>query len=298
MDFDKLKTFYYVVRKDSVTEAANELKLGKSSISRQITLLEEQLNCQLFNRQSNKLVLTPSGELLFERAKTLLNEVEALQSSLNADEEDLVGNFRVTSTHALISTWISLFLHLFLEQHPLLRMDLIATNQKLDLSFRDAEVAIRPYVANTEGMIQNFLLRWHLNLFASQSYLDQFGVPKSVDDLDHHRMIVYVDSTALYPESYTHWPLYMKTKFGRERKPYMMTNSLQGMYHLVRNGMGIGAFAMGSPLLSEGELIPVLTDEMAMDIDIYYIYPEQYSGVKKVLAFEEFIKNQISSEKR
>src|SRR5262249_26058074 len=153
-------------------------------------------------------------------------------------------------------------------QHPRVQLIIKATTQPLNLSLREADLAIRPYCNDQDDLVQDHLMQWRLNLFASQSYVDRFGMPKRVDDLYAHRLIILGESPTLYPSSYTSWPLTTGIKKGKARRPFLIINSLEGMYNLVCKGVGIGFFARGSPLFSRQKLLPVLPDSLYHDIDV------------------------------
>lgn len=295
MDFDKLNTFYLVANSNSLTDAAKQLGMSKSTISRQLLLLEEQLNVQLFSRNSNKMVLSPDGEILKSRAQNILMEVEATKSTFANASKNITGSLKIATTHALAGLWLTKFLHRFIEQNPNLELSIIASSEELNLSLRQADVAIRPYVPNCDELIQTHLMRWRLYLFASKSYLERFGHPQKTEDLDKHRLLILEDSPSLYPNAYTHWPLIMGTRLGVTRKPFLTINSVQGMFNLAVEGVGIGNFSPTSPLFitpESRELVPILPDKIFSDIDVYYIYPKQYQNLKKVQLLGAFLKNE------
>jgi DNA-binding transcriptional LysR family regulator len=298
MDFEKLKTFIVVAKTGSVTETSRKLFVSKSLVSRQLHELEQQLKTPLFHREQKKLILSQKGELLYEKGQQILMEVEATKSLLISSDNEIKGKLKITTTHALASVWLTEFLHLFIEKYPNIHLEIIASNQELNLSLREADVAIRPYSPNQNDLIQIHLWRWRLHLYASKKYIDQFGMPKKPVDLDHHRLIILGDTPTLYPNNYTQWPLILGTKLGSQRTPYLVINSVQGMFNLVKNGVGIGNFSDQSPLFlnqdSTNRLIPILKEKLFSDIDVYYIYPKQFQNVKTVIALGEFLKDHLN----
>jgi DNA-binding transcriptional LysR family regulator len=289
MDFEKLKTFYQVASVGSIANAIKILDMDKSSISRQLSLLEDQIGKKLFDRQHQKLTLTPHGELLFKRAGPLLMEIEAVKTEIASDKNQFKDALTISTTFALTSTWLTLFLHEFIEENPNILLNIKATNQPLNLSLREADVAIRPYCNDQENLIQIHLTTWILRLYASKEYIERYGQPKTIDDLDKHNLIIMGDAPNIYPHSYTHWPLTLGTKGGKFRKPFLVINSLEGMCNLVKNGVGIGTFAEDSPLFEKGMLEPVLHDAIFCPIDVYFIYPKQFENIKTVKTLESFL---------
>lgn len=298
MDFDKLHTFYQVASSGSITAATIALGIDKSSISRQLSQLEAQVGKRLFERQGKKLILTPHGNFLFDKARPILMEIEAVKTALNSDGDQITGTLTITTTHALTSNWLTHFIHKFIEQHPSLRLNIKASNLPLDLSLREADLAIRPYSPDQDDLIQEHLKSWRLRLYASPKYLKQFGTPKSPDDLENHRLIIFRDSLNLYSHMHTNWPLVMKTKKGKMRKPFLVINSLEGMVNLMNNGVGIGSLSDNNSLLSRGELKPVLHDELYYDVDAYFTYHKQFQGLSLIAGLEKFLKDYVKNENR
>lgn len=294
MDIEKLKLFYHVAQQDSLTVAATQLAVDKSSLSRKISALEDSLAVPLFHRRGKKMVLTNKGELLFKRLTGLFGELKNIEMELQ-NPEKVAGNFRIATTHAVCSTWLSRFLYKFIELYPQLHLNITASNEDLTTALSYNDIAIRPYVHNTPNVEQDFLMRWRLQLFGSEKYLKKFGTPKHPDDLYNHKIILFADSSKLYTKSHTHWILHMHTKFGRPRTPFLTVNSLQAMYQLVRTGVGLGSFAKDSPLMIEEQLIPVLEDQLYTDIDVYYTYPSSMKDDYLVNTFATFLKSEVKS---
>lgn len=291
MDFDKLHTFYHVAQLGSITKAAEVLQIDKSSISRQLTLLEDQLGCKLFDRVGNQLVLTLKGNVLLEKARVILLEVETTKAAMLSKDEQLSGSLTITMTYALVSTWLTHFLHQFIELYPKLQIRIKASNQPLNLSLREADVAIRPYCNDQDDLIQKHLKKWKLYLHASKSYIERFGMPRCLEDLDHHRLIIFGENANHYPYNYSNWPLLIGLKEGKIRKPFLLINSVEGMFNLVNNGVGIGTMAENSPLLknNEKELVPILPDEAYQEIDAYFMYHKQFQFLKVINSLETFL---------
>lgn len=302
MDLERLRTFYHVALQGGISEAEKFIGMNKSSISRQLSQLEEDLGVKLFDRYKQKLILTNKGYFLKKKAESLLLEADAIKSHLLENEDQPRGLLTLSTTFALTSTWLSHFIHLFLENYPRLRLQIKATNQPVNLALREADVAIRPYCNDEEDLIQKHLMQWTLRLFASPAYVDKFGLPTSIEELNHHRLIIFGESAQNYPYSYSNWPLTYGMVNGAMRQPYLMVNSVEGMFNLVCNGVGIGNFSENSPLFNQQKLVPILHDSFSQPIDVYYIYPKQFQNLELVAALEDFlfqyIKKEQSSEAR
>lgn len=294
MDIEKLKIFYQVAQNNSLTVSATMLDMDKSSISRKLKALEESLALTLFYKRGKKLTLTNKGEQLFNRLQGFFGELKNLELELS-DPASVSGKFRISTTHAVASTWLSKFIHKFIDKHPNLNLSITASNEDLTTALQHHDIAIRPYVANAAGFEQEFLMRWRLQLFASKTYLNKFGTPTHPDDLYNHRIILFDDGAKLYTKTHTHWMLHMHTKFGRPRIPFMTVNSLQAMYELVRSGVGLGSFAMDSPMMTDDIFAPILKDQIFTNVDVFYIYPQIMKHDPLITSFAIFLKSEVAS---
>ncbi len=289
ISLEQLKTFYYIATHKNLSAAAQALKIDKSSASRHLRSLESFLQRPLCIRSGHGLQLTSFGDHLLEKAKLILSEMKTLEESFSENSEEVGGIFRITSTHALIATWLTYFLDLFIHKHPKLRLEIVGSNAPLDLQLEGIDAAIRPYTPNTPRLIQVPLMRWRLSLFATQKYIDKFGSPKTVEDLDRHRLLVFRDDLIQFPPTYTAFPLYAGSKQGVPRKPFLTINSVPGMYNLVNHHVGIGCFAPASPYFQEFNFVPVLPHLVSSEVEVYYTYPESYQPLRKVQEFGTFL---------
>jgi DNA-binding transcriptional LysR family regulator len=293
INVENLRTFYYIATFQSLSEAAIFLKMNKSSASRQLRALEQFLKKPLFVRSSHHLKLTTFGSYLFEKARFILFELKAIEENLLENQDEVSGIFRLTATHALVVTWLTYFLHEFVELYPNLRFEIIGSNTPLDLQNGEIDAAVRPYMKNAPLLTQIPLMRWRLSLFATPKYLEQFGTPEKVEDLDNHRLIVFHDEDAQFLPTYCTFPLHVGTKDATPRKPFIRINSVPGMYNLIERDIGIGCLAKDSLHFKNLELVPVLPDLVSSEVEVYYIYPENFQHLKKIRAFGDFLQQKV-----
>lgn len=300
MDFDKLKTFYHVATLCSITKASDILQMDKSSISRQLALLEEQVKNKLFERKKNHLYLTPQGKFLLEKARLILTEIESTKAMMIAKGDQLTGTLAITSSYEMTNTWLTHVLPPFIEQHPLVQVSIKASNQLLDLTMREADVALQPYCNDQSDLVQKYLMTSRFYLYASKEYLKKFGTPNKPEDLDNHRLIIFGEGATSYPHNSANWPLHIATKNGKIRKPFLVINSVEGMFHLMENGVGIASIAENSPLLkhTDAEVVPLLVNQACQEIDTHFIYHKQFEGIKLIESLHDFLKKHANEQEK
>jgi DNA-binding transcriptional LysR family regulator len=290
--WDKIKLFYYVATHKNITSAANFLNVSQPALSRSIQILEHTLKTKLFQRIPRGLILTKDGEILFETAKRIVLELSHADMMLN-DSDIPRGTLKITTTTALANLWLIEYIPGFLKMYPEMKLTILGNDQELDLTVRQADVAIRPAMLHQPDLIQKYLMTWHLKLYASSSYLKEFGVPKSPEDLNYHHLITFADEDSTSPYGNINWLLRLDAPLNQLREPYLSINSTQGLRRAAEAGLGIAAISEEYPGLKESNLIQVLPDIKGPEIDIYYVYPGQLKHSKRVTVFGEYLLNAL-----
>ena len=196
MDWDRVRVFHAVAQAGSFTRAAERLGLSQSAISRQIGALEEDLGTSLFHRHARGLVLTEQGEILLHTANEVAKRMASVQTALGDSRDAAAGLLRVNATIGLGTVWLVAQLPDFVERHPDIRISLIIGDGDVDLSMREADVAIRVARPTQPDLIQRRLMTVHTHIYAAPSYLERHGTPSTFEDLDRHRLIAYGDDPA------------------------------------------------------------------------------------------------------
>ena len=182
VDWDKLRVFHAVAEAGSFTHAGDVLNLSQSAVSRQVSSLEESLRVPLFHRHARGLMLTEQGEILFKTAREVLSKLNMAEARISESRERPKGPLKVTATIAFGSIWLAPRLKEFLEDNPDIEVSLVLTDNELDLSMREADVAIRLTAPTQSDLIQRRLMTLTYHVFASPSYLQKHGMPRKPED--------------------------------------------------------------------------------------------------------------------
>src|SRR5579885_3564309 len=168
MDWDKLRVFHAVAEAGSFTHAGEALNLSQSAVSRQISALEESLSVPLFHRHARGRILTEQGELLFRTAREVFAKLSMAEGLISESKDRPKGPLKVTTTVALGSTWLTPRIKEFLELYPEIELTLVLDDGELDLSMRQADIAIRMAPPRQPDLIQRQLMQVHAHLFSTQ----------------------------------------------------------------------------------------------------------------------------------
>lgn len=294
-NWDKFKLFYYVAKAGSFTAAGTILNITQPAISRSIQLLEHQLKVKLFVRMPRGLVLTKQGESLFQATEKAFEEFSRAEVLMLEDEEEPQGSLKIATTMAIATVWIIHHISDFMRLYPKLNLIIIGNDEQLDLKTRQADVSIRPFIDNHPELIQEPMFTFHLKLYASKKYLEDYGTPKKPEDLNDHKMIVF-GYDAVNPYHDINWPLKVGMPKGLLREPYLCINTSAGMRQAAEGGHGIIALAAEYPGLENSGLLEVLPDVEKPSIPIYYVYPDQLRESKRVKALGDYLKKRFGAE--
>ncbi len=287
MDWDKIRIFHTVAEAGSFTRAGDELGLSQSAVSRQISALERELNAPLFHRHARGLILTEQGDILFRASRDMRMRLETTRARLAETRERPSGELKITTTVGLGSLWLTQRLPEFLDLYPEIRVELILTNEELDLAMREADVAIRLRQPTQPDLIQRRLFTVHFHIYASPDYIKRFGEPKTLEELDNHRIISFGGDQPSYLLA-VHWLSTAGRDLRNPRQNNCVVNNISGLKTAVENGAGI-AVLPDYAADSNAQLVQILRDVEMPALDSYLVYAEEMRSVARVQVFRDFL---------
>jgi len=288
MDWDKLKVFHAAAEAGSFTHAGEQLGLSQSAVSRQVSALEQELSVSLFHRHARGLILTEQGELLYRTAHEVFMKLEAARTKLTDSRERPNGDLRVTTTPGLGVHWLTPRLGEFLELYPDIHIKLLVTEEELDLSMREADVGIRMRQPAQPDVIQRKLFSVHFHAFASPEYLKRFSTPKSLADLDNHRILL-LDGGPVPPylQQNRNWLAEVARNGKPPRAPLFIINNILGLMKACQCGMGIAL--LPDYLVEDAGLVQLFGEGDSIALDSFFVYPEELKSVARVQVFRDFL---------
>jgi DNA-binding transcriptional LysR family regulator len=295
MDWDKLRIFHAVAEAGSFTHAGERLNLSQSAVSRQISALESSLKVPLFHRHARGLVLTEQGDLLYRTAHEVFGKLAMTEAMLTDSKERPRGELKISTTVAFGSTWLAPRLKEFLDAYPEIDVHLLLSDRTVDLSVREADLAIRMTPPTQAELIQRHLLTVHVHIFASASYTKRHGMPLTPEELDEHRLIVYGhDASPPVPD--VNWLLRLGRSANDLRVPSLTVNNVYAIMRAIRSGAGLGALP-DFMAQSDDELVRVLPDLDGPRIDAYFVYPEELRASKRIAVFRDFLLRKVAESR-
>jgi DNA-binding transcriptional LysR family regulator len=296
MNWDLLRIFLVVAEAGSFTQASKKINLSQSAVSRQVAKLEYALGVSLFHRHHRGLVLTEQGEVFFTTVKDMSAKLKIAKAIINESRDRPEGPLKITTSVGFGSAWLTSRMNEFNTLFPEISVTLkLSDLVELDLSMREADVAIRFKQQSQPNLIQKKLMSIRYHVFASRDYIAKNGQPKKVEDLDQHRIIVYGDETPA-PISNINWLLETGVKHGQVFEPALRVNSIYGIYRAVLSGLGVAALPYYMSDESP-ELVEVLPGLLAPSFDVYFVYAEELRHSKRITSVRDFLVDNIKQSK-
>lgn len=287
MDWDKLRIFHAAAQAGSFTHAGETLHMSQSAVSRQVSALEHEIGVSLFHRHARGLLLTEQGELLYRTAQDVLRKLEAVQAHLTDSKEKPSGLLRVTTTVGLGSTWLTSRLNEFVELYPDVELQILLSDDELDLSMREADVAIRLRQPVQPDLIQRKLFTVHFHLYASPAYIQRFGSPATIEDLDTHRIVMFGEPAPAYLRE-MNWLETAGLPEGQRRRSTLRVNNVVAIKRAVQRGIGI-AILPDYLIEPDSGLVQLIPEAEAPSFDTYFVYPAELRNTARITAFRDFL---------
>jgi len=287
MDWDKLRIFHAAAEAGSFTRAGETLNMSQSAVSRQVSALEGELGTPLFHRHARGLILTEEGELLMRAARDILLKLEKVRAQLVDARGQPTGTLRVSTTVGLGSTWLTSRVNEFLDLYPGIHLELILDDTELDVSMRQADVAIRLRAPTQPDVVRRKLFTVHFHVFAAPSYLKRFGQPHTTEEIDDHRIVVFGENAPTYLKD-MNWLCTAGREPGNPRSAVLSINNVVAIRRAVEKGIGL-AMLPDYIVPRDSELVAVLSDHEVPSFDCFFVYPEELRDSARVTVFRDFL---------
>ncbi|MCW2268291.1 MULTISPECIES: LysR family transcriptional regulator [Pseudomonas] len=235
---DELQVFVSVIECGSISAAAEQGGQTPSAISRTLSRLETKLGTTLINRTTRRMDLTEEGRFFFERAKSILQQMDELEEHLSVHHQTPSGRLRINAAlpfmlHAIVP-WVGEFRALY----PQIQLELNTSDLIIDLIEQSTDVAIRIGELADSSLHARSLGCSPLNVLASPAYLARHGTPERVEDLQAHALLGFTQT-----ETLNHWPLRHAEGDRLLIRPSLSASSGETLRELALAGEGIACLS-------------------------------------------------------
>lgn len=287
----KIRTLVQVVEAGSFSAAARHTNVSISAIARQVKALEEDLGVRLLNRTTRHQALTEAGAIYYDRARSILQQVERARRDASSFQKEVKGLLRVTLRVSAGTAVIVPALPRFLERHPELVVNVTLSDERVDLVANGVDVAVWLGHLDDSGVIARRLAQTRRVVCGSPEYFARYGEPRQPADLMSHNCILYTS---------THYARFWRFTRDDERSEIPVRGSLESpdapvLMSCALSGLGLVLVPdwMARRPIAEGRLRAVLGDYIASpndyDAALYAVYPHSRGLSPKARAFVDFL---------
>lgn len=281
--------FLRVLDLGSISAAARSLDLSVAVASQRLQRLERELGVRLLHRTTRRLHATPEGVVLAEQGRALVDDLEALGTSLRQAGTGVSGTLRVTTSSSFGRLYISPLLPEFLALHPGLTLSVNLTDNVLDLVSAGFDLAIRIGVLDDSTLVARRLANNRRLLCAAPDYLRRRGTPRTPQDLARHDCLVLVGSQGRQDV----WRLGDGAggEIAVRVRGRIEANTGELLSDAALAGFGIALHSTWHVCadLRAGRLVQVLPDYPLADTGIYAVMPQRRLVPPRVRAFVDFL---------
>jgi len=190
-DLNHIAAFIRVVETQSFTAAAKALGVPKSSVSRSLARLEEELGARLLQRTTRKLSLTDAGEAYFARVQSLMSAIDDANAEVASRGKSDHGTVRLTAPVDMGVMVLADILVEFARLHPKIHVDLVLTSRIVSLVEEGFDMALRAGRMVDSSLVARKIATSELGVFGAKSYLKKNPAPRHPKDLGDHTCIVF-----------------------------------------------------------------------------------------------------------
>lgn len=282
---DLLQVFVRVAETGSFTRAADRLGLPRASVSTAVQQLETRLGSRLLHRTTRRVGLTPDGEVMLERARALVADMEDMEQQFLPARGQVSGRLKVDVPSRIARRLIAPSLPDFFALHPAIELELGSSDRAVDLVLEGIDCALRVGPLANSSLVARPLGHFTLINCASPAYLERHGTPRTPADLPEHVAVNYASPTSGRAAPWE-WLRDGETSSLRMRSQ-VAANNAETYIACALAGLGliqIPAYDVREHLAA-GDLVEVLPDARAEPLPVQLVYPHRRNLSRRMQAF-------------
>jgi DNA-binding transcriptional LysR family regulator len=283
-----MKVFAKVAHRSGFAAAARDLRMSTAAVSKHVAFLESRVGARLLERTTRKVRLTEAGRVYLEHINECLQTIEDADASVGELAKQARGHLRVSAPVDLVSQLAPIVAR-YLNANSQISIELQFSNRPVDLIEESIDVAIRVAPALDGRFVALPIARTQVAVFASPDYLRKYGVPRTPEELDGHRGLVFLE-----PRPRDEWTLVRGGRSVRVKlKGMLTTNSGAALAQAAAHGAGL---VVAPSFVTQGEhatgrITRVLPEWRVLpELMVFAVYPHRRFLAPKVRTFVEALR--------
>lgn len=285
---EAMEFFITSVEAGSFSAAGRQLNVPLPTVSRRVAELETHLNTQLLVRSTRRLALTEAGTTYLAACKRILEDIEEAESQAAGDHNVPRGALTITAPVVFGRLFVVPVLTVFLQKYPQISINLILSDQILDLVDEHIDLAIRTGVLSDGSLVSCKLGEMRRVVCGSPAYFSKNGIPKALDDLWKHMCVTYTGLAS--GSTWTFNPRDGRQSKGIRPQCRLKVNSAEAAIEAAIDGVGVTNVFSYQVVhaVAEGKLQIILRDYEPEPTPVHIVHVHQALLPRKIQLFVDF----------
>jgi DNA-binding transcriptional LysR family regulator len=289
--WDDLRIFFHVAQSASLTSAAKVLRMDPATLSRRVNRLEDDMNARLFVKSPQGYNLTDAGQRLLVHVEGMHYAVRAAQGEVQGQADQLSGSIRIGAPDGSANYLLPQVCAALSDENPHLDIQIVALPRVLNLSKREADMAITVSPPKAGRLSVQKISDYTLHLAATSEYLASHPKITTKADLKGHRLIGYINDLIFDDE------LDYMSEIGEQMRASLTSNSFSVQLNWARRGAGV-CIVHDFAIPTFPELRRILTNEISLTRSFYLVRHHDDRRVERLNLFAKHLITKIRREVR
>ncbi|KIF53588.1 LysR family transcriptional regulator [Vibrio owensii] len=286
-----MRAFVRVVQTGSFSATGREMNTSQTTISKKVAALEKKIGVKLLARSSRDHALTPAGAKYYQTCVDILGELDEAEAQARSEVASPQGTIRISAPVAFGRILLAPIMAEFFQRYPDIKVDLQLSDQHTDLISDGIDVAIRAKQLEDSTLIARHLFDNPMLVLAAPNYLQQYGEPKTPEDLKQHNCLVYSRMKDINVWSFTKQnqkhAVAVNGNFQSDNGDVLLEVALTGM------GIVILPIWMVEHHLKERRLTQLMSDYTGQNLPFNAVYLQSRYTPLKVRCLIDYLKEKL-----
>ncbi|PKH07591.1 MULTISPECIES: LysR substrate-binding domain-containing protein [Moritella] len=287
-DWSGVSEFVAVAETESFTAAAKRLGISTAQVSRQVSALEERLSAKLFYRTTRKVSVTEVGGIYYQHCRQVMDGLADAERAISNLQSTPKGKLKITAPITYGERSVAPLVNDFVIQYPELEVQLVLSNQQIDLIDEGFDLAIRLGQLGDSSMIGKRLATRKQYVCAAPEYLSAFGAPHTLSELDRHNCLSGTLDYWRFQEKGKARNIRVKGNFSCNSGPVLVDAALKGVGIVQLPDYYVQEY------INQGLLIELLPNYREPDDAVWALYPQNRHLSPKVRMLVDYLAKELA----